>query len=75
LENSIQPPDKQAVQAAINRLVEFKALDNKQQLTPLGYHLASLSVDSMLVACAVCVGTYRFLCSSHWKNAALWSYF
>ena len=41
----IEPPEESAVQTAIDRLKGVGALDSDCDLTPLGFHLASLPVD------------------------------
>ena len=41
----IEPPSKNSITAAIDRLQAVSALDESNELTPLGYHLASLPVD------------------------------
>ena len=41
----IEPPDKMAIETAIDRLKGVGALDSKGGLTPLGFHLAGLPVD------------------------------
>jgi hypothetical protein len=42
---AIEPPNETAVLEAIKGLQELQALDLRQYLTPLGYHLASLPVN------------------------------
>lgn len=41
----IEPPSKENVTTAIKRLENVGALDQDENLTPLGHHLASLPVD------------------------------
>jgi len=41
----VEPPAKDAVSGASERLRGVGALDQADQLTPLGFHLASLPVD------------------------------
>ena len=41
----IEPPLMESVDGAIDRLRGVGALDNRTELTPLGFHLASLPVD------------------------------
>ncbi|XP_048582367.1 ATP-dependent DNA/RNA helicase DHX36 isoform X2 [Nematostella vectensis] len=45
LSKALQPPEPLAVQNALDVLAQLNALDTKENLTPLGYHLASLPVD------------------------------
>lgn len=44
-ESFIEPPSKENVTTAIQRLEKVGALDRKENLTPLGHHLAALPVD------------------------------
>ncbi|KAM5163257.1 ATP-dependent DNA/RNA helicase DHX36 [Mantella aurantiaca] len=41
----LDPPSQQAVCLAINHLMELNALDKREELTPLGFHLARLPVE------------------------------
>ncbi|CAI9565361.1 unnamed protein product [Staurois parvus] len=41
----MDPPLQQAVCLAINHLMELNALDKREELTPLGFHLARLPVE------------------------------
>lgn len=41
----IEPPAEESVSGAITRLFHVGALDNQEDLTPLGCHLAALPVD------------------------------
>eukprot|EP01025_Chloroclados_australasicus_P059010 TRINITY_DN744_c0_g3_i1.p2 TRINITY_DN744_c0_g3~~TRINITY_DN744_c0_g3_i1.p2 ORF type:complete len:397 (-),score=46.26 TRINITY_DN744_c0_g3_i1:343-1404(-) len=43
--DALTPPGKPALDHAIERLVAMQAVDEKQQLTPLGLHLSRLPVD------------------------------
>ncbi|KAL3874748.1 hypothetical protein ACJMK2_037719 [Sinanodonta woodiana] len=45
LNKLIEPPEGMSILAAILRLQDLGALDEKGELTPLGYHLGSLPVD------------------------------
>ncbi|XP_060083551.1 putative ATP-dependent RNA helicase DHX57 [Ylistrum balloti] len=45
LEQLPEPPEKESILAAIRRLQDLGALDEQDELTPLGYHLGSLPVD------------------------------
>ena len=45
LRKLIEPPDNESVNNAVDRLQGVSALDEKKNLTPLGYHLANLPVD------------------------------
>ncbi|XP_033733730.1 putative ATP-dependent RNA helicase DHX57 isoform X2 [Pecten maximus] len=45
LEQLPEPPEKESILAAIRRLQDLGALDEHDELTPLGYHLGSLPVD------------------------------
>ena len=45
LSKAIEPPSKDAVEQAVITLQELRALDMKEFLTPLGYHLAALPVN------------------------------
>ncbi|OWM79027.1 hypothetical protein CDL15_Pgr003198 [Punica granatum] len=45
LSKALQPPDPLAVQNAIELLKTIGALDDKEELTPLGRHLCTLPVD------------------------------
>jgi len=44
LHKAMQPPDKKAIENAIFSLTQMRALDEKENLTALGYHLAKLPV-------------------------------
>ncbi len=44
LRNAIEPPSDSAVDSALASLHELDAVDDKDNLTPLGRHLAELSV-------------------------------
>uniref|UniRef100_A0A8C4QJA6 Putative ATP-dependent RNA helicase DHX57 n=1 Tax=Eptatretus burgeri TaxID=7764 RepID=A0A8C4QJA6_EPTBU len=48
LNQLVEPPLPEALENAIQRLLDIGALDNEEQLTPLGYHLASLPIDVRL---------------------------
>lgn len=41
----LEPPAEESVSGAITRLVHVGALDQGENLTPLGQHLAALPVD------------------------------
>jgi ATP-dependent RNA helicase DHX36 len=43
---AIEPPKEESVAAAVESLREVGALDEKEELTPLGHHLAALPVDA-----------------------------
>lgn len=45
LDNLIEPPHEASVIAALKRLMDVGAVDQAEDLTPLGFHLASLPVD------------------------------
>ncbi|KAK3581847.1 hypothetical protein CHS0354_009735 [Potamilus streckersoni] len=45
LNKLIEPPEEKSILAAISRLQHLGALDEKGELSPLGYHLGSLPVD------------------------------
>jgi len=45
LSKALQPPEEQAVINALEVLRQLNALDADEELTPLGYHLATLPVD------------------------------
>eukprot|EP01048_Picozoa_sp_COSAG05_P007660 COSAG05_NODE_546_length_8763_cov_12.991228_6_plen_539_part_00 len=45
LGKAIEPPAEEAVEQAIKGLQELQALDLREYLTPLGYHLAALPVN------------------------------
>ena len=45
LGRAIEPPRVEAVTEAIKGLQDLQALDLREYLTPLGYHLASLPVN------------------------------
>ncbi|MED6108795.1 hypothetical protein PIB30_027486 [Stylosanthes scabra] len=45
LEKALQPPDPLAVQNAIELLKTIGALDDKEELTPLGRHLSTIPLD------------------------------
>ncbi|XP_061172560.1 putative ATP-dependent RNA helicase DHX57 [Saccostrea echinata] len=45
LEQLPEPPSEESIMAALKRLQDLGALDEDNELTPLGYHLGSLPVD------------------------------
>ncbi|XP_053315426.1 ATP-dependent DNA/RNA helicase DHX36 [Spea bombifrons] len=45
LEKLMDPPSQRATCLAINHLLELNALDKREELTPLGFHLARLPVE------------------------------
>ncbi|XP_030071962.1 ATP-dependent DNA/RNA helicase DHX36 [Microcaecilia unicolor] len=45
LRRLMDPPSQLAIELAINHLIELNALDRREQLTPLGFHLARLPVE------------------------------
>ncbi|XP_076330694.1 ATP-dependent DNA/RNA helicase DHX36-like [Tachypleus tridentatus] len=45
LKKAMQPPDPKAVALSINLLEKLNALDEDENLTPLGFHLAQLPLD------------------------------
>ncbi|KAK9505930.1 hypothetical protein O3M35_009886 [Rhynocoris fuscipes] len=45
LQKVIDPPDPRAVEISLELLTAMNAVDEDEQLTPLGYHLAQLPVD------------------------------
>ena len=45
LSKALQPPSQLNVTAAVERLKQLQALDEREELTPLGRHLAGLPVD------------------------------
>ncbi|GAQ84373.1 helicase domain-containing protein [Klebsormidium nitens] len=48
LAKAIEPPKAESVEAAVGSLREVGALDEKEELTPLGHHLAALPVDARI---------------------------
>lgn len=56
LGKAVDPPSAQAIENAVSALVELSAIDEEEDLTPLGFHLAKLPVDARIgkmVPCAV----------------------
>ena len=49
LSNTIDPPTLSAIQHSINTLVRLGALDQQEQLTPLGQHLTALPVNNVKI--------------------------
>ncbi|XP_038057794.1 ATP-dependent DNA/RNA helicase DHX36-like [Patiria miniata] len=45
IQKALQQPDPRAVDLALESLVQMNALDDREKLTPLGYHLARLPVS------------------------------
>uniref|UniRef100_A0A1A9UHT6 Putative ATP-dependent RNA helicase DHX57 n=1 Tax=Glossina austeni TaxID=7395 RepID=A0A1A9UHT6_GLOAU len=45
LGETLEPPTEENIMGAIRRLQDVGALDDSQQLTPLGHHLSALPVD------------------------------
>jgi HrpA-like RNA helicase len=45
LERALEPPKVEAVKNAMATLHEVGAVDEEEEITPLGYHLAALPVD------------------------------
>ncbi|XP_075058122.1 ATP-dependent DNA/RNA helicase DHX36 [Mixophyes fleayi] len=45
LRKLMDPPSREAICLAINHLTELNALDKREELTPLGFHLARLPVE------------------------------
>ncbi|XP_063298636.1 ATP-dependent DNA/RNA helicase DHX36 isoform X1 [Pelobates fuscus] len=45
LRKLMDPPSREAICLAINHLMELNALDKREELTPLGFHLARLPVE------------------------------
>ncbi|KAM7349281.1 putative ATP-dependent RNA helicase DHX57 [Cochliomyia hominivorax] len=45
LGQTLEPPTEENIIAAVTRLQDVGALDEEQQLTPLGHHLSALPVD------------------------------
>lgn len=45
LASVIDPPNAKAVELSLQLLTTLNALDEDEQLTPLGYHLAKLPLD------------------------------
>lgn len=41
----MEPPSEESILSAIKRLQDVGAFDSKDNLTPLGHHLAALPVD------------------------------
>ena len=48
LSRLLECPNTEAVSDAVKRLTDLGALDSKNDLTPLGYHLALLPLDVRL---------------------------
>uniref|UniRef100_A0A0A9XY87 RNA helicase n=1 Tax=Lygus hesperus TaxID=30085 RepID=A0A0A9XY87_LYGHE len=47
----MDPPSERAVELSLNLLTSMNALDSDENLTPLGFHLASLPIDPQAVKC------------------------
>ena len=45
LQSLMDPPNPDAIRISLNLLLQLNALDDKENLTPLGYHLAHLPLD------------------------------
>lgn len=45
LTNVMDPPKSEVIDLSLDLLQKLNALDNEEQLTPLGYHLAQLPLD------------------------------
>lgn len=45
LSTVMDPPDPKAISLSLNLLLQLNALDERENLTPLGYHLAHLPLD------------------------------
>ena len=45
---ALEPPSEPSVAAAVSTLLEIGAIEEDEELTPLGYHLAALPVDVRL---------------------------
>jgi len=45
LGQTLEPPTEDSIMGAVTRLQDVGALDDDQQLTPLGHHLSALPVD------------------------------
>lgn len=48
LDSLMDPPNVKAVQLSLERLQRIEALDENENLTPLGFHLAHLPLDPEL---------------------------
>lgn len=53
LSKALQPPEKIAVQNAIDLLKTIGALDENEDLTPLGRHLTYATRNPELIACVI----------------------
>lgn len=47
-DRALEAPAAQAIVSALSTLLEIGAIDDDEELTPLGYHLAALPVDVRL---------------------------
>ncbi|ELT91988.1 hypothetical protein CAPTEDRAFT_154310 [Capitella teleta] len=45
ISKAMQPPSMDALQSAANMLLDLNALDDNEDLTPLGYHLATMPLE------------------------------
>ncbi|XP_040284062.1 ATP-dependent DNA/RNA helicase DHX36 isoform X1 [Bufo bufo] len=45
LQKVMDPPSREAILLAITHLIELNALDRREELTPLGFHLARMPVE------------------------------
>lgn len=61
LGKAIEPPEAAAIVNAITSLEELDALDKLQFLTPLGYHLAQLPVDTRYILIYLSFFIYFFI--------------
>ena len=48
LGRAVEPPEPEAITAAVRGLQAIQAMDDKQEITPLGFHLANLPVGAKL---------------------------
>lgn len=61
LSKAIEPPSDAAIKTAINNLRDLHALDDDEDLTPLGYHLATLPVDPRIGKMMIFGSVFRCL--------------
>ena len=61
----IEPPNSESVVSAVKHLRELRAFGAKAELTPLGYHLASMPVDAQIGKMLIYSNTALYGSSSH----------
>lgn len=70
LKLALDPPSEASVQSAVKELQDINALDEKEHLTPLGYHLGSLPVapkiGKMLIYASIfkCLSPILTICAA-----------